>query len=75
MTRTRLEALFDKSKALREAEYSGLVADSMEYRMKLMERVRTGEITLEAAQAELKRVKRRAKANGQITRSQAYSRG
>ena len=57
------------------AEAAGLVADSMEVRMALMARVHAGEITLTAAQDELKRIKRAASKNGQITRSQAYDRG
>ena len=75
MRRTRFEAGFDKRRALDKAEAEGLVADSMEYRTKLIERVHAGEITLEQAQAELKKVKSAAKRNGLLTRSQAYSRG
>ncbi|WP_376742477.1 hypothetical protein [Ensifer canadensis] len=63
----------EKREAQKEAEAAGKVADSMEVRLALMERVRSGEITLEAAQAELAAIKRSAKRNGQITRSQAYS--
>lgn len=65
----RVEAQKD---ALRKAETGGQVADSLEVRMALMERVRKGEITLEAAQTELKRIKRGAKAAGKVTRSQAF---
>jgi hypothetical protein len=75
MGRTRWEAASDKRKAVNKAEESGLIADSMEYRTNLMNRVHAGEITLEEAQAELKKVKRNAKKNGLMTRSQAYSRG
>lgn len=57
---------------MRQAEADGRVADSMEVRMALMERVHSGEITLEAAQAELARIKRGAKAQGKVTRNQAY---
>lgn len=56
----------------REQEAGGKVADSMEWRRAIMARVHAGEITLEDAQAELKRVQRNAKANGQITRNQAW---
>ena len=56
----------------REAEAAGRVADSMEVRRALLQRVNAGEISLEQAQAELARIKRRAKANGQITRNQAF---
>jgi hypothetical protein len=61
--------------ALRKAEAGGQVADSLEVRMALMQRVEKGEITLEAAQAELKRIKRGAKAAGKVTRSQAFRNG
>lgn len=56
----------------KESERDGRVADSMEVRLALMERVHSGEITLEAAQKELAKIKRGAKANGQITRNQAF---
>jgi len=59
----------------RQAEAEGKVADSMEVRLALIAKMDAGEMTLEQVQAELKRIKRKAKANGQITRSQAYSRG
>jgi hypothetical protein len=56
----------------RQREAEGVVADSMDVRRALMARVHAGEITLETAQAELKRIKGTAKKNGQITRNQAY---
>lgn len=56
----------------KEAEDSGRVADSMEVRLALIERMHKGELTLEQVQAELKRIKRKARASGQITRAQAY---
>ena len=56
----------------REAEASGRVADSLDVRVALLERMHAGEITLAEVQAEVTRLKRRAKANGQITRNQAY---
>lgn len=58
--------------ALKKAEANGEVADSMDVREALMARVDSGEITLEAAQTELKRIKRGAKAAGKKTRNQAY---
>ncbi len=61
-----------RRQAVREAEAAGGVADSLEWRKAIMTRVHAGEITLEAAQAELKRVKRGAKAAGKVTRNQAY---
>lgn len=65
----RIEA---QKRALREADAGGQVADSMEVRKALMERVHKGEITLEEAQAELAKIKRGAKAAGKVTRSQAF---
>ena len=62
----------ERRAAADKAEADGEVADSMEIRKALMARVGSGEITLEAAQAELKRIKRGAKAAGKITRAQAY---
>lgn len=59
-------------KAMRDAEASGVVADSIDVRIALMARVDSGEITLEEAQAELRRIKRGAKAAGKVTRNQAY---
>jgi uncharacterized membrane protein YdfJ with MMPL/SSD domain len=59
--------------ALSQAEKDGVVADSMDVRKALMARVNSGEITLEEAQAELKKIKRGAKAAGKITRNQAYT--
>lgn len=56
----------------RDAEAAGEVADSMAVRLALMERVHSGEISLETAQAELARIKRGAKASGKITRNQAF---
>jgi len=64
-----------KRDALKQAETSGKVADSMEVRKALMERVHTGEITLEQAQEELAKIKRGAKKAGMVTRSQAFSAG
>lgn len=65
----KVRAAREHQKAL-EAE--GVVADSMEVRRALMERVHAREITLEDAQAQLKKIKAGAKRNGQITRNQAY---
>ena len=57
---------------MKEAEAAGLVADNMDVRKALMQRVHSGEITLEQAQSELKKIKRGAKAAGQVTRAQAF---
>lgn len=64
-----------KKAALREADSSGQVADSMEVRKALMARVHSGEITLERAQSELARIKRGASAVGKTTRAQAFRNG
>ena len=65
----------DKRSAMKKADEAGEVADSMAYRTELVRRTVAGEITLEAGQAELKRIKRNAKKNGLVTRSQAFNRG
>lgn len=57
---------------MKEAEAAGQVADSMEVRLALMARFDSGEMTLPEVQAELARIKRGAKRNGQITRNQAF---
>jgi hypothetical protein len=64
-----------KIEAVRTAEAAGAVADSMDVRMGLIARMDAGELTLEQVQAELKRIKRDAKKNGQTTRSKAYRNG
>lgn len=56
----------------KQAESDGRVADSLEVRKQLIQRMKAGEITFDEMQKELKRIKRNAKKNGQITRAQAY---
>lgn len=73
--RTRFEAGIDKRDAVKEAEAAGKVADNMDVRKGLMARVHSGEMTLKDAQAELERIKRAAKKDGKLTRSQAFSQG
>ncbi len=75
MSRTRFEASIDKRDAVAAAEQAGEVADSGAVRLALMQRVHSGEITLEQAQTELKAIKRNAKKLGLVTRQQAFSRG
>jgi hypothetical protein len=58
--------------AQRKAEAEGRVADSMDVRIRIVERIKAGEITLEQGQAELKRIKRNASREGKITRNQAW---
>ena len=74
-SRTAFEARLERRMELRRAEKAGEVADSHAVRLAIMARVHSGEITLEAAQAELKQIQRGASANGLTTRGQAYSRG
>ena len=62
-----------KRQALKAAEGRGEVADSMDVRLRIVERMKAGEITLEEGQAELNRIKREAKKNGKVTRNQAYT--
>lgn len=69
---TRFERQMANREAHKKAEAAGEVADSMKVRKALMERVHSGEITLEQAQAELAKIKRNAKRNGLKTRDQFY---
>lgn len=73
--RTRFEASIDKREALNAAEAAGEVSDSKSVRMELMGRVRSGEITLQEAQRQLKKIQSGAKAVGKVTRAQAFNRG
>jgi hypothetical protein len=73
--RTRFEVVQDKKFAVLDAENKGLIADSTEYRKRLMERASNGEITLEEAKAYLVKTKRLSKNNGLMTRKNVYSRG
>ena len=62
----------DKRVALQIAEEQVVVADSTEFRAALVARIKSGELTIEQAQAELRKVKRYAKKNGKKTRSQIW---
>lgn len=73
--RDKFTASMEKRANIEKCEADGLVADSAEVRMALMEQVRNGEKTLDEVQKELIKIKRDAKKNGQITRNQAYERG
>lgn len=75
MKRTRFEARIDKREELKRSEAAGEVADSMEVRVALIERMHKGELTLQQVQDELKRIKRNAKKNGKVTRAEAFNRG
>jgi hypothetical protein len=61
-----------RNRAVEKAEADGRVADSLEVRMTLIRRHETGEISFDEMQAELKRIKRNAKKNGQVTRADAW---
>lgn len=73
--RDRFTVSLDKRANVKKCEADGIVADSTEIRMALMAQVRNGERTLADVQAELKKIKRNAKKNGQITKNQAFIRG
>lgn len=75
MRRTRFDAAIDKRDAVNSAEAAGQVADSLDVRMALVEQMNAGTKTLAEVQAELAAIKRNAKRNGKVTRSQAWSRG
>jgi len=75
MSRDRWEASRDKRKNVIANESEGNIADSLDVRIALMEKVRSGECTLAEVQSELKKIKRNAKKNGQITRNQAFTAG
>jgi hypothetical protein len=70
--RSAFESVRDKKNAVKEAEKDGSLADSHEVRLAIMARVHSGEITLEHAQKELKRIKSAAAANGKMTRAQVF---
>ena len=74
MTRHWAERLRDRKAAVAAAEASGEVADSLDVRKALLARVSAGEITLEQAQEELKRIKRGASKAGKTTRGRVWRR-
>lgn len=71
----RFSSIRRKQAAIKTAEATGQIADSLEVRMALLDRMKNGEITLEQLRDELKRIKRGAKAAGMTTREQAYREG
>ncbi|CDH00194.1 hypothetical protein XBFM1_1410002 [Xenorhabdus bovienii str. feltiae Moldova] len=75
MRRTKFDAALDKKTHVKKCESEGVIADSLEVRMALMSSVKRGEITLEQAQTELKKIQRTAKKNGMKTRSQVWNEG
>jgi phosphosulfolactate phosphohydrolase-like enzyme len=70
-----LETSMRKRKAVDEWMKAGIIADNDDVRLALMQKVHSGEITLEQAQDQLKKIKKNAKKNGQLTKAQAFSRG
>lgn len=62
----------EQRRALREAEESGQVADSLEVRKGLIARMKAGEMTLAEIQEELRKIQRGAHRRGLVTRAQAY---
>lgn len=75
MRRSSWDARLDKRMNIEKLEEQGLIADSMEVRRSLVERVMRGEITPEQSREELKRIQRNAKRNGLKTRNQAWREG
>jgi len=75
MSRDRYQAAIEKRANVVQCEAKGEVADSLEVRLALIAKARSGECTLEEVQAELKKIKRNAKKNGKITRNQAFTKG
>ena len=73
--RSRFDARLDKRVNIERLEEQGIIADSMEVRKSLVERVMRGEITPEQSREELKRIQRTAKRNGLKTRNQAWREG
>jgi hypothetical protein len=72
--RSKFDASLEKHCALVESEALGMVADSMDVRMDLVTRMNAGEFDLAECQRRLKEIKRNAKKNGLLTRSQVWSR-
>ena len=75
MGRTRFEAAIEKCRSVEADEAGGKVADSHSVRLAILSRVRSGEITLSQAQAELKQIQAKAQSIGMKTRAQAFRRG
>jgi hypothetical protein len=73
--RDNFQKRIDKFNSIKDAELKGIVADSLAVRKAMLEKVHAGQITLEEAQRQLKKIKSTAKSNGLITRDEAYKRG
>lgn len=70
----RLERDRIRQQQLAADNASGAIADSDAVRARLVERMHAGELTLEQAQAELKRIQREAKAAGRPVRADYFKR-
>ncbi len=70
--RTAFEAARDKRAAVRVAEGSGEVLDNQDLRLDLLARVKGGGLTLDQAQAALKKLKRSARNDGGMTRAKVF---
>lgn len=75
MGRSSFDARLDKRVNVERLEGQGLIADSMDVRKNLVDRVLKGEITPEQSREELRRIQRNAKRNGLKTRNQAWREG
>ncbi|HIE7308873.1 TPA: hypothetical protein ACXPDQ_001130 [Klebsiella pneumoniae] len=75
MGRSSFDARLDKRVNVERLEEQGLIADSMDVRKNLVERVLRGEITPEQSREKLRRIQRNAKRNGLKTRNQAWREG
>jgi hypothetical protein len=56
---------------IRAAEDAGVVADSTEARAEIVDRIKSGELTLDEGQAMLRRIQRDAHKNGMVTQHEA----
>ena len=63
----KFETSFDRSRETERRMADPNVADNAEVRLDIMRRVKSGEITLDQGQAELKAIKKKAKKNGTPT--------
>lgn len=73
--RNRYDASIEKRAYVDKCESQGILADSMDVRIALVQKVKSGECTLDEMKSELKRIKRDAAKNGMTTRSKAYNSG
>jgi hypothetical protein len=72
MSDDRFLRMLRKQNGIKKAETEGLVADSLDVRMAILQRIHSGAITLEEGQGELKKIKRGAHKKGLLTRTEAW---